>query len=61
MPARELADRVPAGDELLRRIDALCREHGLEIAFNQLDVFIKNKEGNEIALRTRQDGGPAPA
>ncbi|AJD47305.1 MscS family transporter [Isoalcanivorax pacificus W11-5] len=55
----ELSDRVPAGDELLRRIDALCRENGLEIAFNQLDVFIKNKVGEEIAIRTQQDGGPA--
>lgn len=57
---RELSDRVPASDELHRRIDALCRENGLSIAFNQLDVFIKNTQGDEIAIRTQQDGGPTP-
>ncbi|MBL0563655.1 mechanosensitive channel MscK [Aeromonas hydrophila] len=38
----ELGDRNPAVDELNRKIDQLFRENGIEIAFNQMDVYIKN-------------------
>lgn len=37
----ELIDRNPAIDELNRRIDELFREHGIDIAFNQVEVRIK--------------------
>ncbi|GAA4501336.1 mechanosensitive channel MscK [Pseudaeromonas paramecii] len=39
---QELGDRNPTIDELNRRIDKLFKEHGIEISFNQVDVFIKN-------------------
>lgn len=38
-----LGDRNITVDHLNRRIDELFAEHNIEIAFNQLDVFIKNQ------------------
>ena len=49
---KELADRVPATDELNRRIDALCRENQLEIAFSQLDIHIRSQDGSKEAAIT---------
>lgn len=49
----ELGDRNPAVDELNRRIDALFRQHNIEIAFNQMDVYIKNMQGQEQKLESR--------
>ena len=40
----ELGIANPAIDELNCRIDVLFREHGIEIAFNQMDVYIKNMQ-----------------
>ncbi len=34
-------------DELNRKIDALFKANGIEIAFNQMDVYIKNMKGEE--------------
>ncbi|SLM63964.1 MULTISPECIES: mechanosensitive channel MscK [Dickeya] len=45
---RELRDRSYTVDELNRTIDTLCRENGIDIAFNQLDVYLHNAQGNEI-------------
>ncbi|MGL5221628.1 MAG: mechanosensitive channel MscK, partial [Plesiomonas shigelloides] len=39
---RELRDRSFAVDELNRRIDQLFRENNIEIAFNQMDIYVKN-------------------
>ncbi|CDF86643.1 conserved hypothetical protein [Pseudomonas knackmussii B13] len=47
---RELGDRNPAVDELLTAIALSFRENGVEMAFNQLDVYVKNGEGKEIHL-----------
>ncbi|MGL4205350.1 MAG: mechanosensitive channel MscK, partial [Aeromonadaceae bacterium] len=48
---KELGDRNPAIDEINRRIDKLFREHGIEIAFNQVDVYVKNMaNGDELKL-----------
>ena len=48
---RELGDRNPAIDEINRRIDKLFRDHGIEIAFNQVDVYVKNMgNGEELKL-----------
>ena len=52
----DLADRLPVTDELNRRIDQLCREQGVEIAFSQLDVHIRSD-----ATRPPADSGDAPA
>ncbi len=43
----ELGDRNPAVDELNRKIDALFKAGGIEIAFNQMDVYVKNMKGEE--------------
>jgi potassium-dependent mechanosensitive channel len=42
MYVKDLGDRNPAVDEINRRIDKLFRENGIEIAFNQVDVYVKN-------------------
>ena len=56
---RELADRNLAIDEINRRIDALFREHGIEIAFNQIDVHVRSIDGKEARLETISHAAPA--
>ena len=51
---KEVADRLPATNALNRRIDALCREHGLEIAFSQLDIHIRSNDGEELSITPNQ-------
>lgn len=51
---RELNDRLPGMDELNRRVDALCKEHGLEIAFNQLDVHLYNSNGDSACISSEK-------
>lgn len=43
----QLSDRVRTIDALNRRIDELFMANNIEIAFNQLDIFIKNQATNE--------------
>jgi potassium efflux system protein len=50
---RELADRNAATDEINRAIDRLFREHGIEIAFRQVDVYVKNLDQVEQPLERR--------
>lgn len=45
---RELGDRSYTVDELNRSIDKLCRENGINIAFNQLEVYLHNQDGSEV-------------
>lgn len=47
---RELGDRNPAVDETLTRIALAFRDHNIEMAFNQVDVFVKNLQGQEAQL-----------
>ena len=47
---RELGDRNPATDEVLNQLVLSFREHNIEMAFNQLDVFVKNIHGQEQQL-----------
>ncbi len=54
---RELGDRNAAIDEINREIDRLFREHDIEIAFRQLDVFIKNLQGQQLQLVAGQTLG----
>jgi len=52
---RELSDRLRATDEINRRIDELFREHHIDIAFRQVDVFVKNiKDGLEQHLESNE-------
>ncbi|WP_016590426.1 mechanosensitive ion channel domain-containing protein, partial [Yersinia pestis] len=45
---RELRDRSYTVDELNRAIDKLCRENDINIAFNQLDVYLHKPDGTEV-------------
>lgn len=61
---RELRDRSYTVDELNRAIDRLCRENDINIAFNQLEVYLHNQQGNEVqeVKRTQVPGiGDQPA
>ncbi|MGL5554573.1 MAG: hypothetical protein ACRDC8_04630, partial [Aeromonas veronii] len=53
--------RNPAVDELNRKIDQLFRENGIEIAFNQMDVYIKNMQGEEQKVESNSAALPPPA
>lgn len=44
---RELGDRNPSIDEVLRSLIEVFRINNVDMAFNQLDVFIKNNQGQE--------------
>lgn len=46
----ELSDRNPSIDEVLQRIVFSFREHHIDMAFNQLDVTLKNRQGDERQL-----------
>ena len=45
---RELRDRSYTVDELNSAIDKLWRENDINIAFNQLDVYLYKPDGTEI-------------
>jgi len=47
---RDLGDRNPATDEINRFVEKEFRKHGIEIAFRQLEVHVKNLEGEEYHL-----------
>ncbi|EIK54492.1 hypothetical protein YO5_17040 [Stutzerimonas stutzeri TS44] len=47
---RDLGDRNPVIDEINRRLDREFREHGIVIAFRQLDVHLKDRSGRELPL-----------
>lgn len=51
---RELGDRNAATDEILTRIALSFREHNVEMAFNQVEVMIKNLHGQELNLTSGQ-------
>jgi len=60
---RELGDRSATVDELNRSIDKLCRENDINIAFNQLEVYLHNQNGNEEVQevkRTLRQPGDEP-
>ncbi|MFW0766040.1 mechanosensitive channel MscK [Trabulsiella odontotermitis] len=54
---RELRDRSYTVDELNRAIDRLCRENGIDIAFNQLEVHLRNEKGDEVREVKREIKG----
>ncbi|MEQ4987321.1 mechanosensitive channel MscK [Proteus sp. fly-1089] len=57
---RTLGDRSIAIDEVNRAIDKLCNENDINIAFNQLDVYLHNKQGDEIQEVKRPLDGSTP-
>ncbi|WP_439860703.1 mechanosensitive channel MscK [Pseudomonas sp. MBLB4136] len=65
---RELGDRNASTDEILTRIALSFREHKVEMAFNQVEVTLKNQYGQELDLGSGQaslvqqpQGQPQPA
>lgn len=52
----KLGDRNPSIDEINREIDRLFRENGIEIAFRQLDIYLRNSEGVEKLIESRKGG-----
>ncbi|TDQ56964.1 potassium efflux system protein [Mesocricetibacter intestinalis] len=51
----QISDRNPTIDILNRRINQLFAENDIDIAFNQLDVFIKNQSsGEEMKVASQQ-------
>ena len=50
---RELMDRNLAIDEINREIDRQFREHGIVIAYRQLDINLRNSEGLERLINSR--------
>ncbi|MCY1493583.1 Mechanosensitive channel MscK [compost metagenome] len=59
---RDLGDRNPATDEINRFIDREFRKNGIDIAFRQLDVYVKSIAGQELHISTerKDDQPPAP-
>ncbi|HBX56916.1 mechanosensitive channel MscK [Pseudomonas sp. UBA2684] len=51
---RELGDRNAATDEILTRIAMSFRENNVEMAFNQVEVMVKNLHGQELNLGSGQ-------
>ena len=58
---RDLADRNPVIDEINRRIDREFRECGITIAFRQLDVHLKSRNGQELTLPQQHNQQAAEA
>lgn len=58
---RELRDRSYTVDELNRTIDRLCRENNINIAFNQLEVHLRNEKGDEVTELKREVKGDDPS
>ncbi|MDO8698028.1 MAG: mechanosensitive ion channel, partial [Pseudomonas sp.] len=56
---RELGDRLPASDELLSEIVERFRANKVEMAFNQMDIFVKNLQGQEAQLDSTQQPSAA--
>ncbi|ATJ83293.1 mechanosensitive channel MscK [Halomonas beimenensis] len=57
-----LMDRLHATDEVNGRVGELFAEHGLEIAFNQLDVRLRREDGTEVRLeRTGNSQAASPS
>lgn len=57
----EIGDILFATDELNRAIDKACRERGVEIAFNQIDVHLRSTTDDVRIADVEGDGDPAPA
>tara|TARA_R110001606_G_scaffold83958_3_gene191285 strand:+ start:35160 stop:38639 length:3480 start_codon:yes stop_codon:yes gene_type:complete len=48
---KEIGDILYATDELNRAIAEACREHNVEIAFNQLDIHLRSMNEDEVVVR----------
>lgn len=61
---KELSDRNPALDEINRYIDQRFKEENIEIAFQQIDLHLRNGEGLDQVIERlpdTRDGKPDPS
>ncbi|WP_106478585.1 mechanosensitive channel MscK [Phytohalomonas tamaricis] len=49
----DLGDRLPVTDEINRRVDTLFREQGIRVAFQQMDVWLHNSNGDARKIDTK--------
>jgi len=47
-------------DEINRRLDREFREAGIVVAFRQLDVHLKNRNGQQLQLNATPDADDRP-
>ncbi|WP_417339046.1 mechanosensitive channel MscK [Halomonas kashgarensis] len=50
----DLLDRLYAADEINCRVDALFREHGIKVAFEQLDVWLHGEGSDAVKVLSRK-------
>ncbi len=55
----DLLDRLFAADEINCRIDALFREAGIRVAFEQMDVWLHPEQGDEVKVQSANQLPPA--
>ena len=55
----DLLDRLFAADEINCRIDALFREAGIRVAFEQMDVWLHPEQGEEVKVQSANQLPPA--
>ncbi len=55
----DLLDRLYASDEINRRLDLLFKQHGIRVAFNQMDVWLHGENGQSARVQSA-DGEGAP-
>src|SRR5690606_40267350 len=53
---RELSDRLRATDEVNREVSRLFREHGITIAYHQVDLHLKTSTGQEKLIKGVERG-----
>jgi potassium efflux system protein len=51
----DLLDRLYASDEINRRLDRLFKEHGIRVAFNQMDVWLHGDNGQVAKVQSASD------
>ncbi|MCM2132010.1 mechanosensitive channel MscK [Larsenimonas rhizosphaerae] len=55
----DLGDRLPVTDEINRCVDRMFRDAGIRIAFQQMDVWLHNQQGQASCVQTRQTPDPS--
>ncbi|GHC31134.1 potassium transporter KefA [Kushneria pakistanensis] len=58
----ELVDRLVVTDEINRRVDAEFKSNKLRVAFQQMDVWLHNEDGEKrlVQQKAAKDGRPSP-
>nr|WP_319527178.1 mechanosensitive channel MscK [Pseudomonas laurentiana] len=63
MHVRDLGDRNPALDEVNRVINSEFKKHGISIAYRQLEIYLKNMQGqvfNIVPAEDQKTAAPIP-